>query len=152
MDAQLIYLDARSPLTQIYLSEAYKWARLRPEAYLDGTGYNSREEFLEAPPGAVEFIVLLSGQPSALLTFFRLDKGEYRVGLIVSPAARLRRLMATLRCVRGWLPNAGVQKLWVLLPLDDCYNGARNLAARLGFDRTSETHWKLEASDGNTRE
>lgn len=152
MNAQLLHVKSDDPLHRLYMAEVYRWAKARPEAYLDGTGYDSREEFLEPPPGAQDFIVLLEGQPSALLTLLPLGGGEYGAGLIVSPTARIRRLMATLRCVRGWLPNAGVTALRVVLPMNACYDGARNMAARLGFVQKATTDWKLEITDGNTRQ
>lgn len=152
MDAYFTIVCPENPFHRVTLAEAYQWARQRPDAYLEGTGYESRENFYEPPAGAREFFLMINGLPVALLTFIGLANGAYQVGLITSPKARLRRLMAALRQALRFLSTCGVRELWVRLPPGDCFDGARNLAARLGFVLVGETDWKLEITDGNTRE
>ncbi len=141
----------KQPLHKTLLAEVYRWAMARSEAYLDETGYTTRESFFEPPPHSVEFFVMVEGKPSALLTFIRWGKGVFQVGLITDPGARLRPLLAALRDVRAWLPGCGASELWVKLPLRSCYDAARKLAAKLGFNQINETDWKLELTHGNTK-
>ncbi len=139
------------PLHRALLATAYCWATARSEAYLEGTGYDTRESFFDPPPNSAEFFVMVEGRPSALLTFIKLREGVFQAGLITDPAARLRPLLAALRDVRSWLPGCGVVELWAKLPLRDCYNVARKLVLKIGFEQVNETDWKLEMEHGNTK-
>lgn len=136
---------------RVRLAEIYRWAQARPDAYLEGSGYESREDFYQSPQNATEFFVEISARPVALLTFLPLTAGEYRIGLITAPNAPVRRLVKLLGIAREELRASGVRVLWVRLPGADCYDGARKLAAKIGFTRLNEADWKLELTDGNTR-
>lgn len=138
-------------LHRTLLAAVYCWAQERPDAYLEGTGYQTREHFFEPPPDSVEFFVMVDGKPAALLTFIRLRDGVFQAGLITAPKARLRPLIAALRGVRSWLPGCGCVELWVKLPVRACYDVTRKLVEKIGFEKVNNTDWKLEMVDGNAK-
>lgn len=152
MTAGFLQVQHDNSLHRLWLAEAYRWALAHPEAYLADSGYESRTDFYEPPPSAVEFFLTLRAKPIALLTFLPMAANEYRIGLITAPGAPIRKILTILRAAMDPLRDSGVARLWVKLPEGKCFDGARKLAARLGFERLNETDWKMELiTDGNAK-
>lgn len=118
------------------LSEVWKWAQVRPDLYLDGSGYEGAEAFAQPPVNAVEYFVFVEGDLVALLTFIRKSSTLriYQVGLIVRPGAPYRRLLRMLDGFRAHLSNYA-DVLQVELPLDACFDRSRRLARRFKFEQ-----------------
>jgi hypothetical protein len=135
---------------RLRLQEVFRWAQEQPQAYLDGTGYTS-QSFLQTPPDAVEFFILIAGRLAGLLTFFRLRVGVARVGLITAPSVSVWRLSSVLRAIQQALPGYGIHELWARLPEQPCFDRARALVRRLGFRPANKTDWRLELN-GHTKQ
>jgi hypothetical protein len=123
------------------LRQVYRWAEANRPIYLDGTSYRDAEDFLNPPPGSVEYIVYLDDRPSALVTLMPLATARrvYQVGLITNPDASLRKICKLLRGFMGAVFERLAQALFVDLPDKPEFSKTGKLATFFGFKPVSNT-------------
>ncbi len=127
---------------QDLLAQVWEWANANPRAYLEGTSYTTFEEFAQTPENAVELFVFVGDDLAALLTFYRqpMVAEVYKVGLITSPHASKRKLIALLGSFRAKVFEYA-SALIVSLPCE--MKVVRKLALKFGFSPLSDTEFIL---------
>jgi hypothetical protein len=131
------------------LRHVYRWAEANRPVYLDGTSYRDAEDFLNPPPGSVEYIVFAGDRPAALVTLMPLAtvRRVYQVGLITNPEASLRKICKLLRGFMGAVFEAMAQALFVDLPDSPAFLRTRKLARFFGFSQASTNIFLLLKSE-----
>jgi hypothetical protein len=134
-------VDHATDVDRAILRQVYVWAEAKSAIYLDGSGYRDAEDFLDPPPGSVEYFVFAGDKPAALLTLIPLVTvlGVYQVGLITNPQASLRKICKLLRGFMGAVFERLAQSLFVDLPDSPEFSRTRKLAGFFGFEQVSET-------------
>jgi hypothetical protein len=141
MKVEIRVVNHADPVHLEWLRQAWGWALAHPDRYLSDGAYKSETEFLDCPPGAIEWAVFWRDELQALVTARPGDSlGAIRAGVMTRDKPHMGVVMRALREIERVLFQTALE-IYVILPEGPAFDPARKLAKAVAYRQVYPERW-----------